>query len=113
MDHDPRKFLWDARAAADAIVAFTLGKTLEEYISDAMLHSAVERQFEIIGEALAQLARSDPELAERVPDYRRIVAFRNILVHGYAVVDRARVWRVVEDELPRLGTVLNELLGDD
>lgn len=93
MERDPRKFLWDARAAADAIMQFTRGKTRNDYVSDALLHSAVERQFEIIGEALAQLARNDPALAARVPEYRRIIAFRNILVHGYAVLDRARVWR--------------------
>lgn len=112
MQRDPRKFLWDARAAADAILSFTRGRTLDDYRSDAMLHSAVERQFEIIGEALAQLARADPELADRVPEYRRIVAFRNILVHGYAVIDRARVWHIVEQELPGLRTATNRLLDE-
>ena len=112
MERDPRKFLWDARAAADAIMQFTRGKTRNDYVSDALLHSAVERQFEIVGEALAQLARSDPARAARVPEYRQIIAFRNILVHGYAVVDRARVWRVVVDELPGLRAVPNEPLGD-
>lgn len=113
MERDPRKYLWDAREAADAILRFTRGKTLDDYRSDALLSSAVERQFEIVGEALAQLARLDPALAERVPDHRRIIAFRNILVHGYAVVDRARVWHVVEEDLPGLRAVLNELLGSE
>ena len=48
-----------------------------------MARSAVERQFEIIGEALGQLARLDPAMAERITDFRRVIAFRNILVHGY------------------------------
>jgi uncharacterized protein with HEPN domain len=113
MEREPRKFLWDARAAADAIESFTRGRTLDDFRSDAMLRSAVERQFEIVGEALAQLARADPELAERVPDQRRIVAFRNILVHGYSVIDHARVWHIVEQELPRLRMTLTQLLGQD
>lgn len=111
MKRDPRSLLWDAREAADAIGAMTAGRTFADFDGDIVLRSAVERQFEIVGEALAQLSRLDPRLAERIPDYREIVAFRNILIHGYAVIDRARVWRVVEHDLPRLRSVLHQLLG--
>ena len=47
-----------------------------------MLRSAVERQFEIIGEAFTGLRRVDPSLAATIPDLPRIVAFRNVLIHG-------------------------------
>jgi uncharacterized protein with HEPN domain len=50
MGRDPRAYLWDAREAARAIGAFASGRTLEDYEADAMLRSAVERQFEIVGE---------------------------------------------------------------
>jgi uncharacterized protein with HEPN domain len=53
MARDPRVFLWDARKAAETIIIFTRGKRFEDYQADAMLRAAVERQFEIIGEALA------------------------------------------------------------
>jgi uncharacterized protein with HEPN domain len=76
------------------------------------LRSAVERQFEIAGEALRQLARLDTALAAKIPDLREIVAFRNILIHGYALIDRARVWRVVQVDLPELREVLNDLLAE-
>ncbi len=112
MERDTRAYLWDAKAAADAIAEFTDGKTIEDYKADAMLRSAVERKFEIVGEALGQLARHDREAAEKVPDHERIVAFRNLLIHGYAVVDNETVWTVVETELPRLREVLAELLGE-
>jgi uncharacterized protein with HEPN domain len=62
----------------------------------------VERQFEIVGEALNQLSKVDPDAAARVPDLARIVAFRNILIHGYAVVDNELVWQVLVDRLPSL-----------
>lgn len=77
-----------------------------------MLRSAVERQFEIIGEALSQLARADPTLAERVPDLRRIIGFRNVLIHGYDRVDAAAVWRVVEDDSRPSGRRLPRCWGN-
>jgi uncharacterized protein with HEPN domain len=104
--------VWDAAEAADAVTAFITGRTLDDYVSDRLLHSAVERQLTILGEALAQLARVDAEIAARVPDLRKIVAFRNILVHGYAIVEHEIVWRAaVQEDLPALRRTLHELLA--
>jgi uncharacterized protein with HEPN domain len=111
MPPDRRKYLWDALTAAELIFDFSTGKTFENYQADALLRSGVERQFEIVGEALNQLSRLDPELAAAVPDLPRIVAFRNILIHGYAVVDDELVWQVVIERLPGLASALRELLG--
>jgi uncharacterized protein with HEPN domain len=77
---------------------------------NAMLRSAVERQFEIIGEVLNQLSKVDPGAAARIPELGRIVAFRNILIHGYAAVDDDLVWQVLVDKLPGLQHPLHELL---
>ncbi len=86
MRPDPRRYLWDALRAAELARGFAEGRTFADYRSDAMLRSAVERQFEIVGEALNQLSKAAPEIAADIPDLRRVVAFRNILVHGYATV---------------------------
>lgn len=59
-----------------------------------LVQSAVERQFEIIGEALKQLSKVAPEVASKVPDCGQIIAFPNILIHGYAVFDKAIVWKI-------------------
>lgn len=95
MRRNARSFLWDVRDAADAIVAFTEGRGGRDYESDRMLRSAVERQFGIIGEALSQLAKVDPATAGRIPDLRRIIGFRNLLIHGYDRIEPAAVWRVI------------------
>jgi uncharacterized protein with HEPN domain len=90
----------------------TRGKSFADFDSDLVLRSAVERQFEILGEALNRLARLDAALAARIPDLRLIVAFRNILIHGYASIDRARVWRAVQYDLPPLQATLVDLLAE-
>ena len=112
MRRDPNAYLWDARKAIDAIEAFTRGKTQEDFQQDLMLRSAVERQFEIVGEALNRLAKCDQSLATQIPDLGQIVAFRNILIHGYAIVDSNRVWRVVHESLPELRDAINRLLDE-
>lgn len=91
---------------------FTKAKTFEDYASDALLRSGVERQFEIIGEALSQLSKVDGETAERIDGFRRIIAFRNILIHGYAQVDDRIVWDLVQSKLPGLREAVATLLGD-
>ena len=104
------KYLWDARRAAERIARFTAGRDYDAYLSDEMLRSAVERQFEIVGEAFAGLRRVDPGLAAGIPDLPRIVAFRNVLIHGYATVDDRLVWGVVEANLPGLLGLLTRML---
>ena len=96
----------------ELIATFTAGRTFAEFDGDIVLRSAVERQFEIVGEALAQLARLDAAMAEKIPDLREIIAFRNVLIHGYAVIDRARVWRVIDENLPQLRAALADLLDE-
>jgi uncharacterized protein with HEPN domain len=112
MPRDPRTYVWDAARAADLVTSFVEGRTFADYSKDDLLRSAVERQFEIIGEALNQLSKADPALAAGVPDLPRLVAFRNILIHGYAVVDDALVWDAANTKLPALRSTLTNLLAD-
>lgn len=112
MQPDPRKYLWDALRAAGFLRQFAAGKTFGEYQDDVLLRSAVERQFEIVGESLSQLAKSNADMAAQVPELPRIVAFRNILIHGYANVDDALVWQVLTDKLPQLESAVRALLAE-
>lgn len=107
-----RKLLEDVRQASNLILDFTCGKALADYESDVLLRSAVERQFEIIGEAVTRLSRLDPETADRLAGRKRIIAFRNVLIHGYDVVEDVVVWDVVEQDLPILKSEVDELLKE-
>ena len=76
MTPEAAKYLWDACIAAERIGRFTSGRSYDDYKGDDMLRSAVERQFEIIGEALNALRRIAPETAQRIPDLSRITLRR-------------------------------------
>jgi len=112
MPREPGKYLHDIARAAASVQEFVGGTTLESWREDRLLQSAVERQFEIMGEALNQLSRHAPEVAERIPEYKRIIAFRNILIHGYAEVDSDLVWGVIERNLPELQEAVARLLNE-
>jgi uncharacterized protein with HEPN domain len=86
------------------------GKSFEDYLADDVLRWAVERQFTIIGEAFAALRRIEPELGSSIPDLSRIIAFRNVLIYGYAGVDDTLVWGVIERNLDVLRSSLSSLL---
>ncbi len=88
------------------------GKTLDDYLRDLVLRSAVERQFTIIGEALNRLAKSAPDIAIGIPELPQVVAFRNILIHGYEQVIDSTVWSTANEKLPALRARVAALLAD-
>lgn len=107
------KYFHDIQSSARALAGFVSGQTWESYQANLMLRRAVEREFEIIGEALAQLARRDAAMAARIVDYRQIIGFRNVLIHGYAEVDDALVWTATQVKLPGLLAQVEALLRSE
>lgn len=102
MPHSSNKLLQDILSAGQAIQQFTVSRTLDDYRNDLMLRSAVERQFEIIGEALNRLGRLNPASVQNIEGHEKIIAFRNVVAHGYDVLDDAIVWQMISDYLPEL-----------
>lgn len=102
----------DVRAAATLILDFCAGKSEEDYVSNVELRSAVERQFEIIGEAVRRLTRDDGQTAARITHWRRIIRFRNILIHGCDIVEHDVVWEIVQTDVPVLLSNVGALPGE-
>lgn len=108
-----KKHLEDIRHAAALAMEFAAGKSFEDYSSDPLVRSAIERQFAIVGEALNRLLKEDEKTALSISDYRKIIAFRNILIHGYDMIDHRVVWDVTTNHLPKLITEVKSLLEEN
>lgn len=99
---EEKKLLLDVKEACQSIQQRCSAQSFENYSADRWFRRAVEREFEIIGEALNRLERLAPETAARIGSLRRIVDFRNRIIHGYDSVDDLIVWRTVQDHVPKL-----------
>ena len=106
-------YLWDIADSCRAILEFVQERGLSDYRQDRMLRRAVERELSIVGEAVSQGTRRFSELEEHIGPVRQIVAFRNRIIHGYADVDSAIVWAIVQNEVPGLLERSEALLDEE
>jgi uncharacterized protein with HEPN domain len=103
MPHSVDKLLIDIRIACEEVQRFCSGKTFESFLDDRLLQLALEREFEIIGEAFVRLERIDAtKLSERIPEYRKIIGFRNLVAHGDDTIDDAALWDLAMNHVPQL-----------
>ncbi len=111
MNDEVRKNLFDVLQAAEEITVFTRNMDFESYRESTVTQRAVERNFEIIGEALNRIKKIDETILQTVSGHQRIIGFRNILIHGYDTVDERIVWSAIERHLPVLISEIRELLN--
>jgi len=91
---------------------FTEGVSFQEFKQNIMMQDAVMRNFEIIGEAVNHLPDGIKSLYHDV-ELAEIVAFRNILAHGYFTIKLETVWSAIEEGLPDLEEQTKTLLGEE
>ena len=107
---DPKKYLYDIVNCSEFVLQLTKDKTVEDYKHDRVFRSALERELQIIGEAMLQLDRVSPETVEEISEFRSIIGFRHVLVHGYDSLDPDTVWNVVETKIAVLLKQARELI---
>ena len=107
------KLLEDVRHSVSRIEHYIEGKALPDYLANSMLRDAIERRFEIIGEALRQLRQVAPEVAEGIPDLNAIIGFRNPIAHQYDDLRDAQVWETVWRDVPALAACIQLLMDQE
>jgi uncharacterized protein with HEPN domain len=112
MRPDTRGTLNHIRSAADFIIGDTTGISLDAFMQNRLVRQSVERNFEIIGEAINRLRRHSPEILAQISAPEQIVSFRNILIHGYDVIDYPTVWQAIHTSLPVLRAEVEALLNE-
>jgi len=111
MKPELREHLEEALRRGIEVQKFVTGLTLEQYSVYNKTRLAVERSFEIIGEALNRSFKIAQEQIDSIRNYRQIISFRNILAHCYDTVEDRIVWGIIEGSLPELLEDLHSLLG--
>lgn len=111
MENEIKIWLLDIKQAIQEIFDFLPDKrNFYKFQDDLKTRKAVERNIEIIGEAMDRILKKQPNF--KISNARRIVDTRNRVIHGYDSVSEDIIWAIVIKELPKLEAEVNELLNE-
>lgn len=109
MDKEINKFLFDIRESIISIDSYLGDKRdFNDYQSNKMLRRAIEREFEIIGEAMSRIDKIDPDV--QISSKRQIISMRNRVIHGYDKIDDEIIWGTIVRHLPILKDEIDRII---
>ena len=109
MEIEIKKYLFDIKESIDSIEKYLGAKRdFKVYSTDKMLRRAIEREFEIIGEAMNRIDKLDSAL--NISSKKKIINMRNRVIHGYDKVDDELIWGTIVRHLPILKIEIENLL---
>ena len=109
MNEEILKYLYDIKESIESIEKFLGNKRdFNIYMKDKMLRRAIEREFEIIGEAMNRIDKIQPDIS--ISSKRQIISMRNRVIHGYDKIDDEIVWGTIVRHLPKLKEEVNSLM---
>jgi uncharacterized protein with HEPN domain len=111
MTSEVKKYLWDILQAIERLELASTKISFEDFSSDVLRINAVERNFEIIGEALKRIVNLHPEI--QITDYPKIIGMRNIIAHNYDGVEPVTLWGTIKKNIPVLKEEVLTLLNKD
>ena len=106
------KLCLDILTAIEEIRDFLTEASQETFTQSRLQQVAVERELEIIGEALKRMERADEPLFERIENGHKIIGMRNVLAHGYDVIDYRILWSTVTHDIKPLAGQIECLLNE-
>lgn len=110
MQHDIRKLCFDILKAITEVRDFTAGIDLDHYRKNRVVKLAVERDYEIVGEALKRMQTRFQSEFLKITDGRKIIDFRNLLAHAYDDIADEIVWDITNSNLTRLQSEIEDIL---
>ena len=110
MKHDLKTWLFDILQSIEEIESYFSGKPkrFEDYLSDTKTQRAVERNIEIIGEAVSRILKADPEF--KLDNAHKIIDARNRIIHGYDKISHEVIWSIIINHLPKLQSEISDLI---
>ena len=110
MDEKVLKCLYDIKGAIQEIDSFFDGrkKVFAEYSKEIILKRAIERNLEIIGEAVSRILKQDSNF--ELENAKRIISLRNRIIHGYDSVSDESIWGIVINHIPKLKVEVEKLI---
>ena len=109
MEIEIKKYLFDIKESIDSIETYLGGaRNFNIYLENKMLRRAIEREFEIIGEAMNRIDKLDENI--EISSKIQIISMRNRVIHGYDKIDDEIIWGTIVRHLPKLGSEISELL---
>jgi len=110
MNHKVRQYLSDILDCTNSIEDYVgRKKNYNEYVKNKLLRRAVEREIEIIGEAMNRILKINPDI--NIESSKKIVSTRNWVIHGYDFVDDVIIWSIITKHAPKLKTEVENLLN--
>ncbi len=112
MDERILKWIYDIDFALNEIESYFEGKNKNffDYKENTMLKRAVERDLEIIGEAISRILKRDPLFESKIKDAKAIIGLRNQVIHAYDNISDENIWSILINHIPKLRVDINELL---
>lgn len=114
MDDRIHKWLFDIQNAILEVESFFENRKMDffEYQNNVLLKRAVERELEIIGEAVNRIVKAEPSIEVKIADSRKIVGLRNQVIHAYDSISDEMIWAVVVHHLPKLKAEVEDLINN-
>ena len=112
MDERILKWLFDMKMSIEEIDSFfqTNEKDFLKYRQNLMLKRAVERNLEIIGEAMNRILKRDPSFELKIKNAKAIIGLRNQVIHAYDNISDENIWAILTNHLPKLKVEIDELV---